>query len=130
MPRQIARSKLGTDRCKAMCPTNIIQGFNMTQMLTPLLEIRRQNILKSHFFIYNFPQVSIISLSNRNHYLNITPNNVVAVYHCQGEGLQRMRFHSSQESLQSVLSALEKKALADSSSMNSSVTGTPVSLTG
>lgn len=87
-------------------------------------------MLKTQFLIYNSLQVSIISLSNKNHYLNITPNNVVAVYHCRGEGLQCMRFHSSQDSLQSVLSALEKKALADSSSMNSSVTGTPVSLTG
>lgn len=76
-------------------------------------------------------QVSIISLSNRNHYLNITPNNVVVLY-CGGgqSSLRTLKFHGSQDSLQSVLLALEKKAAAQRNNLNNSGTLTPSSLTG
>lgn len=75
-------------------------------------------------------QVSIINLSSRNHYLNITPSNVIALYQSRGTGLHRVNFHGSQDSLHSVLSALEKKALSETSSLNNSIRGTPNSLTG
>ncbi|XP_060600876.1 uncharacterized protein LOC132754276 [Ruditapes philippinarum] len=75
-------------------------------------------------------QVSIISLSNRNHYLNITPSNVVMLYR-GGEGsLRSLKFHGSEDSLQSVLSALEKKAASQHSSLNTSLNMTPSSHSG
>ena len=45
-------------------------------------------------------------------------------------GVHTQRFPDSPDSLHSLLSALEKKALSESSSLNNSVIGTPVSLTG
>ncbi|KAL4226140.1 hypothetical protein ACF0H5_014127 [Mactra antiquata] len=70
-------------------------------------------------------QVSIISLSNRNHYLNITPNNIVALYYMRQNTLKSRMFHGSMDSLCSVLSALEKKADANQLRLNSSSTATP-----
>ncbi|XP_053377378.1 uncharacterized protein LOC123529056 [Mercenaria mercenaria] len=75
-------------------------------------------------------QVSIISLSNRNHYLNITPNNVVVLYRGGQSSLRSLKFRGSEDSLQSVLSALEKKAAAQQSNLNNSLSMTPSSLTG
>ncbi|XP_052279482.1 uncharacterized protein LOC127877547 isoform X2 [Dreissena polymorpha] len=75
-------------------------------------------------------QVSIISVGSRKHYLNITPNNLVSVYQTRQGELTSRHFHSSQDSLYSVLAALEAKAASEQSSLNNSLTGTPQSSSG
>ena len=58
-------------------------------------------------------QVSVISLTNKNHYLNITPSNIVVLYQNKNSQLQKVKFHGSQDSLRSILVSLEKKANQD-----------------
>ncbi|XP_052780425.1 uncharacterized protein LOC128217356 [Mya arenaria] len=76
-------------------------------------------------------QVSIISVCNRKHYLNLTPPNLVSVYRTEAGELVARHFHGSQDSLCSVLACLEKNAAAEMASLNSSInTGSPLSHTG
>ena len=72
-------------------------------------------------------QVSVISLTNKNHYLNITPANIVVLYQNKNSQLQKVKFHGSQDSLRSVLVSLEKKASQDLTD-GSSAHGTPESV--
>ena len=72
-------------------------------------------------------QVSVISLTNKNHYLNITPSNVVVMYQNKNDQLQKVKFHGSQDSLRSVLLSLERKSLNSNVDRNSAH-GTPSSL--
>ena len=72
-------------------------------------------------------QVSVISLTNKNHYLNITPSNVVVMYQNKNDQLQKVKFHGSQDSLRSVLLSLERKSLHSNVDRNSAH-GTPSSL--
>ena len=69
----------------------------------------------------------MISLTNKNHYLNITPSNVVVMYQNKNDQLQKVKFHGSQDSLRSVLLSLERKSLNSNVDRNSAH-GTPSSL--
>ena len=72
-------------------------------------------------------QVSVISLTNKNHYLNITPANVIVMYQNKNNQLQKVKFHGSQDSLRSVLLSLEKKSFHSTVEGNGAH-GTPSSL--
>ena len=69
----------------------------------------------------------MISLTNKNHYLNITPSNIVVMYQNKNDQLQKVKFHGSQDSLRSVLLSLERKSLNSNVDRNSAH-GTPSSL--
>jgi len=77
-------------------------------------------------------QVSIITVCNKKHYLNLTPPNLVSMYRAGGAGeLVARHFHGSQDSLQSVLAGLEQQAASEGTSLNSSLQpGTPLSASG
>ena len=72
-------------------------------------------------------QVSVISLTNKSHYLNITPSNIVVLYQNKNSQLQKVKFHGSQDSLRSILVSLERKANQELADQNSSH-GTPGSV--
>ncbi|OWF41943.1 hypothetical protein KP79_PYT10980 [Mizuhopecten yessoensis] len=57
--------------------------------------------------------VSVISPTSRNHYLNITPANVVCVYSNKSEGLTRLRFVDKDKALPTVLKDLEREMMAE-----------------
>ena len=69
----------------------------------------------------------MISLTNKNHYLNITPSNIVVMYQNKNSQMQKIKFHGSQDSLKSILVSLEKKSCQDSVE-RISIHGTPSSL--
>ncbi|XP_033745309.1 uncharacterized protein LOC117330870 isoform X2 [Pecten maximus] len=58
-------------------------------------------------------QVSVISPTSRNHYLNITPANVVCVYCNKSEGLSRLRFVDKDKPLPTILKNLEREMVAE-----------------
>lgn len=58
-------------------------------------------------------QVSVISPTSRNHYLNITPANVVCVYCNKTEGLSRLHFVDKDKPLPSILKDLEREMMAE-----------------